>query len=431
MFRSASSSAYRLDVKYAALALLPALALFGCSSPGEAAGVGDVLAGKGPRVTVIDEVGDPVEGAEVWIVDHRSLRADVAVLASRITGDWVETAKAVAASIETTDANGLVRFPTAPTGGVLVAASKGSYFAALERRQIGSGKFEITLRPRIPYRVHVVDSEGKPAVGVAVSLAIPRGEAIERLPASARTDEDGVAILHEPPPEAFAARRDVDRGTVRLAVARIPAGSQPTAPVDPVGTGEIVLPPCGTVELIASHSQFSQDHWKGVVQLFAAKNGSRSDQTLAARFEGGRVTFKYVEVGIDLRAVAVIVEEDDPARRPVGAFSDRLEPVELPGEVRGRVLLLDKGAMIEGNAVNAKGEPFAGVPLTLMVENDPATTWTIMTDDRGGFRWLVTKTREGLDGALVLLRANGAKGTKTLPNVPLGSTVPLGTIELN
>ena len=282
----------------------------------------------------------------------------------------------------------------------------------------------------MPYRVRVVDSEGEPAPGVAVSLGIPRGETIQRIPSSARTDEDGYATLLEPPPQAFAARRDEDRGTVRVAVARIPANQALTAAVDPVGTGEIQLPATGSVTLIASHSQFAADHWEGVVQLFAAKNGTGSDKTLAKTLTDGRVEYPYVEVGVDLRVVAVVVEKDDPAVRPVGKYMERLEPVVAAGEQRSRVMTLDRGAMIEGSIVDAEGEPIAGVPVTLMIRNDPATTWAIITDEAGGFRWLVTESRVGLNGALVELRAARKSGTKTLPAVPPGTTVDIGAVEL-
>ena len=417
-----------MDNRPLASALLALLALFAaCSTPKAPDGT---PTRRGPTVTVIDELGDPVEGAEVWIADPTSLRADVAVVASRVSGDWVETAKAVAASLDTTDANGKVRFPVAPLGGVLVAASKGSQFAALERRQIGASGLELTLRPRVQYRVEVVDHEGAPAPDVAVSLAIPRGESLERIPASARTDATGIATLVEPPPEAFAARRNVARGTVRVALARIPAAVLPSASVDPVGTGRIELPPTGAVTLIASHSQYEEDHWECVVQLFSASSGTRSEQTLARELKAGRAEYPYVEVGVDLRVVGVFAEATDEQQRPVGSYSERLEPVVEIGESRGRVMVLDRGALLQGTVVDANGEPVPGVPVTLRIKDAPATTWVVVSDLSGGFRWLVTQPRTRLDGALVEVRAAGREGTKTLPETPAGSTIDLGPIEV-
>lgn len=420
-------------MKFTAPALLLGilLVLTSCASStkDEAETIDAVL--DGPTITVLDEAGGAVADAEVWIVDRLAIRADVAVVASRMTGDWVQTSVEIATEVRRTDADGKATFDVVPQSGVLVAARRGALFGGVELKGLGGRELEIRLRPRPTYRVRVVDADGEPAVGVPMSLAIPRGDELERLAATSFTDAEGLAVMYEPPPAAYTARRGTDRGTARVAVARIATRDVLQVAVDPVGTAELQLPPTGSVALVASHPDFPVDHWRGVIQLFAAADGSRSELTLAASLDDSRVVVDHVEVGVPLRAVIVLGEKGDEVRRLIGKHAELLKPVENPGEQTSRILLLDGGGLFEGRVIDEEGEPIAGAALDLVVRDDPGTTWTLITDDDGGFRWLLTSSREPLDGAVVELKATRRRGTVTIPRgSPAAGLVSLGTVEL-
>ena len=179
---------YRLWVNLALINLRPILlcaaALLGaCAAPPAA----DDLPGRGPLISVVDEAGGPVPDAELWLVDRRTLRADAAVLASRITGDWVETSLQLAAEVQRTDGRGRARLQDSPAPGVFLAARSGALFGSVEVRAIGREGLVLSLRPRTSYRARVLDSEGRPAQGVPLTLAVPGEPRLDRLPATAVT----------------------------------------------------------------------------------------------------------------------------------------------------------------------------------------------------------------------------------------------------
>ena len=103
--------------------------------------------------------------AELWILDRRTLRAEAAVLASRITGDWVETSLRLAAEVQRTDPGGRARLSETPAPGVFVAARSGALFGSVEVPAIGRDGLVLSLRPRTSYRARILDSEGRPAEG--------------------------------------------------------------------------------------------------------------------------------------------------------------------------------------------------------------------------------------------------------------------------
>ena len=93
---------------------------------------GAELPGRGPVITVLDEAGGPVVDAELWVLDRQTLRADAAVLASRITGDWVATSLQLATEVRRTDGEGRARL-LAPVGrGAFIAARRGALFGSAE-----------------------------------------------------------------------------------------------------------------------------------------------------------------------------------------------------------------------------------------------------------------------------------------------------------
>ncbi|MEM6671773.1 MAG: hypothetical protein AAF726_02955 [Planctomycetota bacterium] len=407
-----------------------------CSSPNERPTNPEPAAAgnqSGPTVVVRDEAGGPVPGAEVWIVDRLQLRAEEAVLASRMTGDWVETSLLLAAQNELTDAAGAARFGETPQSGVLVAARSGALFGGVELGAVRRNEvIEISVRPRPTYRVRVLDPSGAPVVGVPMSLGIPREDrGAERLAATSLTDSSGLAVIYEPPAAAFPARGRRSLSTARVAVARIATRDSVRVAVDEVTTAELALPPTASVAIEARHPWFGPAHWGGVVQLFAASDGSRSEVTLASEIIGGRALVQHVEIGVDLRVVAVLSEAGDgDARRFVGTHTQKLEPVETPGELVDRVLELGGGAFFAGRIVDASGEPLAGQPVDVRIARRPSTSWTVVTDELGAFRWLLTNAPDGLENAEIELSTRTSSALSLVPAQASASTRDLGTIEL-
>ncbi|MDG1490687.1 MAG: hypothetical protein P8R43_02265, partial [Planctomycetota bacterium] len=126
------------------LFLCSSLLLAACAAPP----AGAELPGRGPVITVLDEAGGPVVDAEVWVVGRRTLRADAAVLASRITGDWVETSLRLASEVRRTDDRGRARLLEPAGRGAFVAARRGALFGSAEVPSIGREGLALSLRPR-------------------------------------------------------------------------------------------------------------------------------------------------------------------------------------------------------------------------------------------------------------------------------------------
>jgi len=418
---------YRLWVNLALINLRPILlgaaALLGaCAAPPAA----DDLPGRGPLISVVDEAGGPVPDAELWLVDRRTLRADAAVLASRITGDWVETSLQLAAEVQRTDGRGRARLQDSPAPGVFLAARSGALFGSVEVRAIGREGLVLSLRPRTSYRARVLDSEGRPAQGVPLTLAVPGEPRLDRLPATAVTGADGTAVLYEPPAEALVGLRRIPVGTERVALARV-ASKEPIAVlVDPVGTGVVSLPSSADMTLRLTHSGFPADHWGGVLQLFPARNGSRSDVTLAVPVVGSEATLRYVERGVDLRAVVVVGEDE----RLLGSFAQLMDGVGAEETSPAREVSLDRGVFIEGRLVDGEGKPRAGASVQAMVEGEPSTTWSLATGPEGRFRWLVAAPSGA--GRWSAVRIGGRRDgvTVPLPAFTPGDRVALGDVRL-
>lgn len=426
-----------LDPRAAALALLGALAalpLAACAGSVPA----DALPGRGPLVTLVDEAGGRVPDAELWVVDRRTLRADAAVLASRITGDWVETSRRMATERLRSDERGLARLGESPSRGVMIAARKGALFGSIELRAIDGEGLTLSLRPRTAYRVRVLDDSGRPAAGVPLTLAVPGEPRPQKLPVTARTGADGVAVLFEPPAVALVGLRRPPTGARRVALARVATREPVLAEVDPVGIGEAVLPPCGEVRVRLTHGGFPEGHWAGVLQVFPARKGSRSDATLAEPVVGSVAEVGHVERGLDLRAVVVVGEREGDRERLIGSLDRRLEGLDAAGadgvtpqgNAAERALALDRGLLVEGRLVDGAGAPRVGVVAQAMVEGEPSTTWSLQSGEDGRFRWLVVGP--GDPATWSALRIGGRRDGVTVPlTAPAaGATLALGDVVL-
>ncbi len=388
------------------------------------------LPGRGPLITVLDEAGGPVVDAELWVLGRQTLRAEEALLASRITGDWVETSLRLATEVRRTDDQGRARFLEPAGPGAFVAARRGALFGSVEVSSIGRDGLVLSLRPRTSYRARILDSSGLPAEGVPLTLAVPGEPRLERLPVTAVTGPDGMAVLYEPPAEALAGLRRLPRGTERVALARVATREPIAVPVDPVGMGEASLPPSADLVVRLTHQRLPGQDWGGVLQLFPARDGSRSDVTLANEVVDSVVTLRYVERELDLRAVLVVGEGEGDDQRLLGSLGQLLPAIGAEEPRPARELALDRGVLITGRLVDGDGRARGLEARQAMVEGEPSTTWTLVTAPGGGFRWLVTAP-EGAAGWSAV-RIGGRQGgvTVTLPEFTPGGTVSLGDVLL-
>lgn len=391
---------------------------------------GAELPGRGPVITVLDEAGGPVVDAELWVLDRQTLRADAAVLASRITGDWVATSLQLASEVRRTDGEGRARL-LAPVGrGAFIAARRGALFGSAEVPSIGRDGLVLSLRPRTSYRARVLDSSGRPAEGVPLTLAVPGEPRLERLPVTAVTGPDGTAVLYEPPAEALVGLRRVPRGTERVALVRAATRETVAIPVDPVGTGEASLPPSADLVLRLTHRGFPGAEWGGVLQLFPARNGSRSDVTLAIEVEGSSANVRHVERGLDLRAVLVVSEGDGEDERLLGSLSQLVTAVGEEEPRPAREIALDQGVLITGRLVDGDGQARGLESAQAVVEGEPSTTWTLVTGQGGDFRWLVTAPEGAERWSAVRIGGRRDGVTLPLPEFTPGGSVSLGDVSL-
>ena len=86
------------------------------------------------RVRVIDANGAPLPGASVLVLGDAGLSSTSARLASRSTGDYAATLRALAEQVATTGPDGRVRAERPEGTSVLVAAERGTLFGTAEGR---------------------------------------------------------------------------------------------------------------------------------------------------------------------------------------------------------------------------------------------------------------------------------------------------------
>ncbi|QDV05422.1 hypothetical protein Poly30_09190 [Planctomycetes bacterium Poly30] len=387
----------------------------------------------GPTVLVTGPGGESLAGVEVWLVDPRSVDPERAVIASRTLGDWVEASRAVATEVLSTDDRGLAHFEARCEEGFLVAARRDALFGLVERVVPLPPKEQVPLQllARAAYPVRVVDASGAPARGVALTLAAPDPATPDEsfaLPSSAFTDERGLATLYEPPPVATGVFEGLDQVPERVAILRIPVGGLAPVPLAPGGERvNVELPPLQPIELRCQHAAFSEDHWAGLVQVFLASDGSRSERTLAQAFEAGRIRLPYASRREDLRLHAVISEAAAPGRF-IGMLT-------LDAPATGVIdLPLDEGLIVTGRCVDAEGSALADQTIDLFVVGDASTAWTLVTDGEGRFRWLLLRPGKALARVVIGARTRGTgppkKSTKRLGDVSAGEVVDVGVLTL-
>ena len=429
------------------------LSFTGCASTQSPAGGGAERASSSPgktstlpvpkgatAVAVTGPTGNALEGAEVWLVDPRTVSPERAVIASRTLGDWVEASRAMAAEVAVTDAQGGAVFQGPHPEGFLVAARTGPLFGMLERRE-ATGRAErvpLNLVARRSYPVVILQADGSPAAGLQITLAAPDPAVPDRpflLPSTAVTNARGEATLLEPPQAATSVLEGLDQIPERLAVLRLPALE--VAPLALRDDGEAVtytLPPLASVQLVGRHKAYSMDHWAGLAQVFPAADGSRSARTLAQPFVNGEVVLPHISGEEDMRVVFVVSEASAPERF-IGTMTMEFDAQDTGGSGPRRVELpLDSGLILSGRCVDQKGAALANATVDLFVVGDANASWTLVTDDEGRFRWLLLRPGKPLAKIVIGARSKGTsgelRGTTRLGEVDAGDVVDLGVFTL-
>lgn len=399
----------------------------------------------GPLVALRGPSGRPVQGAEVWVVDPGTIRPDRAVIASRTLGDWVKASRAVASEVATSGGDGQVQFTEERKKGLLVVARRGALFGMLEWTEPTRSRqrVEMDMVERRGYTVQVVDAAGAPAVGVPLTLAAPDPGTPGKpfaLASTAVTDDDGLAMLYEPPAVSKRILQGLDQVPERVALLRLPMLD--LAPIVLPEDGRpvrAVLPPTAPLEVRCRHAAFDGDHWAGILQVFPAADGSRSERTLAQTLAAGRAQMPHVSPTEDLRMVVALSEAEHPSRF-IGTMT-----VQAPGSAAlaehgaARVieLPLDTGLLVTGRCVDAAGASIANKTVDLSVVGDANSSWTLVTDAEGRFLWWLQRPGKTLARIVVGVRsgergagAAGLRATQRLGDVTAGQVVDLGVLSL-
>jgi 5-hydroxyisourate hydrolase-like protein (transthyretin family) len=300
--------------------------------------------------------GAPVEGVTVRLVAVGTSRAPFD------PGRWFRAASAAALrehALESaaTDAAGKARFAARAGDGLLLAQTEDGRVGTAVARLDGREPARLELVRDFDVFSRVVDSAGRPVAGADVVLRRQAG-VVHNDYALVATDADGQARLEGV--GRIAARRS-GRWRVQLALATGEAlGAEIDAKCPPQGPLELVLPPCGSVEVqlvdrdgspllaplnVLLRSTADGD-WRGVAGRFATA-GSTTRRPCVA----GRVVFEHVALGAQLIAVGA-----------GGAFvaSTEFEGPATPGE-RVRVELRGFGAHTwTGRVLDERGRLWRG-----------------------------------------------------------------------
>lgn len=279
------------------------------------------------RVEVQRPDGGPLAGADVIVLHAAALDPAALLLSSRVTGDRIRTLEGRATWRGRTGADGLVQVPMAAKGGCLVAVRAGALYGEGEYRGSGGDRLDVVVTERRSVDVAVTAWDGSPAQGVALTVRAEDAKGVlQALPITSVTDANGVATLHVP-----AGRLGGLEVMARIAVQgalRVPIGGE--------GPASISLPRTGSLEIeVQGHPTF-EGAPAGLVQVFAASDGSRSRTTLAVPIVNGRATVPLVEAGTALRIICAVADGTDPSE--ILASQSISVPAVAAGEVgRARV----------------------------------------------------------------------------------------------
>ena len=366
---------------------------------------------------VVTEDGAAVSGeCEVWALQEGAFDPRALLIAGRAMGDRVETSRRVA----TWSGRTVGGRASVPREGAtaLVMARRGASYGEIEVPAAARGPVELAIRPRNALVARVVDSAGQPVAGVPVGLALrePRG-GLRDLPIAARTGADGLAVLYGGPAEA-------PDGAPLVARLRTATAERLVRPITRDLEASFVLPDPASVQIRFEGG--AAGGIEGIVQVFAAAEGSRSASTLAATVEGGATEKIVVQGDVPLRAIIAVIDPEDSGA-VAGRVSVDLGAVQ-PGEALVHNVDLASWTEITARLGDGRGELAIGTAVEVALAPSLRTRMRVVVGDEGRVRWLVPPGAISA-GEVFRVRAGRAVAEATLP-AALDSRVELGELEL-
>lgn len=367
---------------------------------------------------VVTEDGGAVSGeCEIWALEEGAFDPRALLMVGRATGDRVETSRRVATwSGRTVD--GRTSVPRAAGASALVMARRGASYGEVEVPATARGPVELAIEPRTVLTAWVLDGAGEAVAGVPVGLALRelRG-GLRDLPITARTDADGLAVL-------YGGSEETSEGAPLVAWVRTATAERLVRPITPDLEASFVLPDPATVEVRFAGGPGVRI--EGIVQVFAAAEGSRSTRALAALVEDGTTGKIVVQGGVPLRAIIAVTDPEDPGVI-AGRVSVDLGAVQ-PGEARRETVDLSTWTEITARLRDGRGMLATGAAVEVALAPSLRATMRIVVGDEGRVRWLVPPG--GISpGDALRVRAGRAGAEVALPP-ELSARVDLGELEL-
>ncbi len=376
-------------------------------------------AGPGAELeVVVTEGGVAASGeCEVWALQEGAFDPRALLVVGRATGDRVETSRRVATWSGRT-LGGRARVPRAAGASLLVMARRGASYGEVEVPAAARGPVELAIHPRTVMTARVLDRAGRPVAGVPVGLALQelRG-GLRDLPIAARTDADGLAVLYGGPAEA-------PDGAPLVALLRTATAERLVRPITRDLEASFVLPDPASVQIRFEGG--AAGGIEGIVQVFAAAEGSRSASTLAATVEGGATEEIVVEGGVPLRAIIAVIDPEDSGA-VAGRVSVDLGAVQ-PGEALVHTVDLANWTEITARLGDGRGKLAIGTAVEVALAPSLRTRMRVVVGDEGRVLWLVPPGAISA-GEVFRVRAGRAVAEVTLP-AALDSRVELGELEL-
>lgn len=367
---------------------------------------------------VVTEDGAAASGeCEIWALEEGKFDPRALLMVGRATGDRVDTSRRVATwSGRTVD--GRASVPRAAGASVLVMARRGASYGEIEVPAAARGPVELAIEPRTVLTARVLDGAGRPVAGVPVGLGLRElSGGLRDLPISARTDADGLAVL-------YGGSAETSEGAPLVAWVRTATAERLARPITPDLEASFVLPDPASVEVRFAGGAGARI--EGIVQVFAAAEGSRSRRALAALVEGGSTEEIVVQGGVPLRAIIAVTDPEDP-----GVIAGRIS-VDLgavpPGETRRETVDLATWTEITARLRDGRGTLATGTAVEVALAPSLRTTMRLLVGDEGRVRWLLAPGRISPGDALRV--RTGRVGAETALPPALSARVDLGELEL-
>jgi hypothetical protein len=314
-----------------------------------------------------------------------------------------------------TDDTGRARVP-APNGPVVAIARSGDRFGCAGVHDTGVDRVRIRIGPDWSLPIQVVDSAGRPVVGVPVALRQRGAWRIDE-PVVVRTEApDGIGrVPHAGARIAASAANGIWLAAVQ-AVLREPLEREIDPSVTPSEPVVLVLPETGSVDVQVLEADGQPYSDLAQVHLAAAGPGPAGEPA-AAISRGGRARYDFVELGLDLRASANRLRSG-PGRAEATGPGPRAAGESIALTLR----LGGSGTVLQARVVTPDGAPVATRDLHAALR-DPTDSmaFLVRTDADGRIRFDLA-THVANRGALTLTVRDPLDG-----RAALGATVPAGT----